>query len=56
MYKVVRTEKEVDDVICDCLEAEESGASRFPGASYEEGVQYAIRWLTDPDAVHPLEE
>ncbi len=54
-YRVVRSEEEIDDVLDDCLKAEDDG-SRFPGASYESGVRYAIEWLIGLGDTHPLDE
>lgn len=52
--KLPVAEEEVNDVLNACAEAADSGASRFPSSSYEDGVAAAIRWLTEPDADHPL--
>ena len=36
---------EIDDVMNACAEAEESGGSRYPAMSYEQGVHAAILWM-----------
>lgn len=51
-----KTQEEIDDVLNTCAEALDSG-SKFPGMSYEEGVEAAIRWLLDDgNPGHPFEE
>lgn len=47
MYGIKRTDEEIDDVRDQaCLAVEEDG-SKFPGMSYEQGLEEMIRWLTD---------
>ena len=38
-------EDEIDDVLNKCVESEESGVSRWPGMTYEQGVKAAIEWM-----------
>lgn len=49
------TQEEIDRVLNACADSFEAGRSRWPGESYEGGVEAAIRWLTEggPD---PMEE
>ena len=54
--QIVREEKEIDDLLNDCIDATNEGNSKYPGMSFEEGVQYAIEWLTDKEKPHPLKE
>lgn len=49
------TENEINDVLNACMEAENDGHSKYPGMSYEQGVKYAIEWMTG-DGPHPLED
>lgn len=51
-----RTDEEVDDLLHDCMEAEATGRSKYPGESYEAGISAAIHWLLDTGRVgeHPL--
>ena len=49
------TDDEIEDVIQWATESTTNGASKFPGMTYEEGVDAALRWAkgeTDerPDA------
>lgn len=55
MYQVKRADAEIDDLLNKCLDAEDEGASKYPGMTYEQGVRAAIEWLTG-NAGHPLEE
>lgn len=47
-YELVRTDREIEEVIDACSDASEEG-SRYPAMSYEDGVRYAIEWMTDRD-------
>ena len=49
MATIVRSQREIDDVLAKCADAMTNG-SAYPGMTYEEGAEYAIRWLTDKDA------
>ena len=40
-------QSEIDDVINECAEHENSGTSKYSGMTYEQGVKAAIEWLTD---------
>ena len=46
---------EIDDVLNQCMEAENAGSSRWPGMSYEQGVAAALRWMID-GGQHPMED
>ena len=48
-------EDDINDVLNQCVEAEESGDSKYPGMSYEQGVQAAIRWMQG-DGSNPMED
>ena len=55
MYKIVRSDDEIDDLLNDCSMAEMDG-SKYPGMTFEQGVEYAIKWVTDRESSHPLED
>ena len=38
-------QSEIDDVLNQCAESADDGASKFPGMSYEQGIEAAIRWM-----------
>ena len=40
-------QSEIDDVLNQCLDSEDTGQSKFPGMSYEQGVKAGIQWLTE---------
>lgn len=44
-----RTQKQIDDLLNRCAEAEESGESAYLGMSYEQGIKAAIEWLDGGD-------
>ena len=46
---------EIDDVLNQCMEAENAGSSRWPGMSYEQGVAAALRWMIN-GGQHPMED
>jgi hypothetical protein len=46
---------EVDDVLNQCCEAADSGESKFPGMSYEQGIEAAIRWMQG-DGSNPMDD
>lgn len=45
MTVVARTEDEVNEQLNAANEASDSEGSRWPGMSYEEGVDAALRWV-----------
>lgn len=55
-YMIIRSQKEIDDLLNECVEREMEGNSKFPGMSYEKGIQAAIMWLTEEVEPQPLED
>lgn len=51
-----RTQVEVDNVLGDCADSIDEGASKFPGMSYEEGVMAALDWILGNTNSPPMEE
>lgn len=49
------TEDEIETVLEECMLQQGQGGSRFPGMSYEQGVEAAIRWVRGTDH-HPLDD
>lgn len=47
------TQKEIDDTLDLCGESRDNG-SKYPGMTYEDGVDAAIRWMQG-DQENPLE-
>lgn len=56
MYIIVRSDAEIDEVLNICLDREESGKSPLWSMTYEQGIEAAIRWLTDKLADNPVEQ
>jgi hypothetical protein len=57
--KIVRTQKEINQMFKELAEAyheQQAKGSRFSGMAYEEGIDALMRWLTDEDAPHPMED
>lgn len=50
-----RTEEEINELLNKCSEAEEEGASRYPGMTYEEGIHAAIDWMLGYNDDNPLD-
>jgi len=44
--KIIRSQTEIDDVLNRCVEADETGASKYPGMLYEHGAKNMWEWLT----------
>lgn len=55
-YHLERSNEEIDELLNQCMESEETGRSQYSGMTYEQGIQAAIRWLTEKDQSHPLDE
>ena len=56
MATVVRTDKEINEVLNRCIVAENEGTSAYPDMTYEQGVKYAIGWLLDKASDPVFEE
>ena len=56
MYFIEREDKEIDELLNACANSEAEGRSKFPGMTYEQGIQAAIRWMTDKEEINPLED
>ena len=54
--KIVRTEQEVNQLLNECVEAEEMGTTKFPGMTYEQGLKDAIEWLCGDSSCYPLDD
>lgn len=51
-----RTKAEIDEVVMQAVDSIETGESRFPGLTYEEGVDAALRWVTGDTEEEPMSE
>ena len=52
---IVRAEDEINEVLNWAAKGEDEG-SKFPGASFEEGVRAAIEWITGQSDNRPDQE
>lgn len=52
--EIVRTEKEINQLLNECAEAEDMGTTKFPGMTYEQGIKEAIEWLSGDSNCYPL--
>lgn len=50
MYKIVRTEDEINALLNEIAETKDTQGTKFRGMSYEDGIEAAIRWLTEQDS------
>ena len=55
MRTIVRTDKEIDDVLNKAADAIEDG-SVYPGMSYEQGIQAFADWLFGDTEDAPFDE
>lgn len=49
------SEEAMDEVLNQCVESEEEGASKWPGMTYEQGVKAALEWVQGYGA-NPMED
>lgn len=52
--RLLKNEQQINEVLNKCDEGINEG-SKLPGMSFEEGVKYAIEWLTENGMPHPFE-
>ena len=52
--EIVRTEKEINQLLNEYVEAEEMGTTKFPGMTFEQGLKEAIEWLSGDSNCYPL--
>lgn len=50
------SDAEIDEVLNQCSEQIDRGRSKFPGMTYEEGVQAGIEWALGRHESNPMEE
>lgn len=56
MAEIVRTDDEIDGVLNAAMESIDEGRARWPGMTYEQGVDAGIRWLTGEVDDNPMED
>jgi hypothetical protein len=55
-YKLVRTDREVDDLLNSAAAWEEVGGTQFRGMTYEQGVGMGVKWALGLIEEHPIQE
>lgn len=45
MYRLQKTDDQINAVLNRCAEQEDKGGSAFPGMTYEQGIKEAIEWM-----------
>ena len=48
------TQVQIDEVLNECAKQEEAGGSRWPGMTFEQGVEAALEWVSGDRTVSPL--
>lgn len=56
MRSILRGETEIDDLLNAVTEANNDGRSKWPGLTYEQGVENALLWLFGDTEDHPYQE
>ena len=56
MYTIVRSDKEIDDLMNKVMDAKDTGHNPFFGMTYADGIYEAISWLTEEGLDNPWEE
>src|SRR3954454_24949464 len=54
--KLARSDSEIDEQLNRAIEAVDSGNTNWPGMSYEQGVDNALRWITGQTDDQPMED
>ena len=51
----LKSEEEIDELLNQCVDSEETGESKYPGMTYEQGIKAALEWVQGYGE-HPLED
>ena len=54
--RIKPSEEDINEVLDQCSEAADSGLSKFPGMTYEQGVESAVRWMLGDDDTNPMDD
>lgn len=55
MYKVTKTDKQIDDLLNKCVDQIEEGTSTANGMTYEEGIKAGIEYVTGDSEDDPMD-
>jgi hypothetical protein len=53
--EIKRTPKDIESLRLRVAEGIDSGETRFPNMSYEQGIEVVLDWLLDEDAENPVD-
>jgi len=54
--QIYPSEQEINEVLNKCSDNIDKSKSKFPGMSYEEGVESAIRWILGDEETNPMDD
>lgn len=52
----MRTQEEIDEQLNKAADVADSGISQWPGMTYEQGVDNALRWVTGQVDDRPMDD
>lgn len=55
-YIIKRKNDEIDELLNMCADAQNTGESKYPGMTYEQGIEAALMWAFGESDAHPLRE
>ena len=53
---IERTRSEIDEQLNACVDSIDEGRSKYPGMTYEQGVDAALRWVAGDTDDAPMED
>ncbi len=56
MRQIKRSEAEIDEALNLAAESIEHGKSKWPGMTYEQGIEDALLWLFGETEDHPMKD
>lgn len=56
MYQIKVKDSAINNLLGQCCESAQTGNSKFPGMSYEQGIDAAIRWIIGDEKMNPFED
>lgn len=54
--KLARTDSQINEQLNRAIEVVDGGSTNWPGMSYEQGVDNALRWITGQTDDPPMED
>lgn len=53
---IARTDEQIDEQLTAAMESVDNGTTNWPGMTYEQGVDNALRWVTGQSNDPPMED